>query len=90
MTDVTNASRTLLCDISSLQWDDELLGAFGIPRSMMPEIKSSSEVYGHVHSSGLLREVPVAGILGDQQAATFGQTAFSAGESKKVIENNLV
>ena len=82
VTDVTNASRTLLCDISSLQWDDELLGAFGIPRSMMPEIKSSSEVYGHVHSSGLLREVPVAGILGDQQAATFGQTAFSAGESK--------
>ena len=82
VTDVTNASRTLLCDISSLQWDDELLGAFGIPRSMMPEIKSSSEVYGHVHSSGLLRDVPVAGILGDQQAATFGQTAFSAGESK--------
>ena len=82
VTDVTNASRTLLCNISSLQWDDELLGAFGIPRSMMPEIKSSSEVYGHVHSSGLLREVPVAGILGDQQAATFGQTAFSAGESK--------
>ena len=82
VTDVTNASRTLLCNISSLQWDDELLGAFGIPRSMMPEIKSSSEVYGHVHSSGLLRQVPVAGILGDQQAATFGQTAFSAGESK--------
>ncbi len=82
VTDVTNASRTLLCNISSLQWDDELLGAFGIPRSMMPEIKSSSEVYGHVHSSGLLRDVPVAGILGDQQAATFGQTAFSAGESK--------
>ena len=82
VTDVTNASRTLLCDISSLQWDDELLGAFGIPRSMMPEMRSSSEVYGHVHSSGLLRQVPVAGILGDQQAATFGQTAFSAGESK--------
>lgn len=82
VTDVTNASRTLLCDISSLQWDDELLDAFSVPRSMMPEIKSSSEVYGLVHSSGLLREVPVAGILGDQQAATFGQTAFSAGESK--------
>jgi glycerol kinase len=82
VTDVTNASRTLLCDISSLQWDDELLDAFSVPRSMMPEIKSSSEVYGHVHPSGLLREVPVAGILGDQQAATFGQTAFSAGESK--------
>lgn len=82
VTDVTNASRTLLCDINSTQWDDELLQAFGIPGAMLPSIRSSSEIYGHVHSSGLLREVPVAGILGDQQAATFGQTAFSAGESK--------
>ncbi|MDR9397009.1 glycerol kinase GlpK [Pontimonas sp.] len=82
VTDVTNASRTLLCDISTLTWDDELLDAFSVPVSMLPEIKSSAEVYGHVHSSGLLREVPVAGILGDQQAATFGQAAFSPGESK--------
>ena len=82
VTDVTNASRTLLCDISTMSWDEELLDAFGVPRSMMPEIRSSSEVYGDVHSQGLLREVPVAGILGDQQAATFGQAAFSAGESK--------
>lgn len=82
VTDVTNASRTLLCDISTLSWDEELLDAFSVPRSMLPEIKSSAEVYGHVHSSGLLREVPVAGILGDQQAATFGQAAFSPGESK--------
>ena len=82
VTDVTNASRTLLCDISTLTWDDELLDAFSVPASMLPEIKSSAEVYGHVHSSGLLREVPVAGILGDQQAATFGQAAFSPGESK--------
>jgi glycerol kinase len=82
VTDVTNASRTLLCDISTLSWDEQLLDAFSIPRSMLPEIKSSAEVYGHVHSSGLLREVPVAGILGDQQAATFGQAAFSPGESK--------
>jgi glycerol kinase len=82
VTDVTNACRTLLCDISTLTWDDELLDAFSVPVSMLPEIKSSAEVYGHVHSSGLLREVPVAGILGDQQAATFGQAAFSPGESK--------
>ncbi|AVG24472.1 glycerol kinase [Pontimonas salivibrio] len=82
VTDVTNASRTLLCDISTVSWDQELLDAFSVPRSMLPQIKSSAEVYGHVHSSGLLREVPVAGILGDQQAATFGQAAFSPGESK--------
>lgn len=82
VTDVTNASRTLLCNIGTMSWDDTLLEAFSIPRSMLPEIRSSSEVYGHVHSSGLLREVPVAGILGDQQAATFGQAAFDAGESK--------
>ena len=82
LTDVTNASRTLLCDIKTMSWDEELLDAFSIPSSMLPEIRSSSEVYGHVHSSNLLREVPVAGILGDQQAATFGQAAFGPGESK--------
>ncbi len=81
-TDVTNASRTLLMDLETLNWDAELCEAFGIPMSVLPEIRSSSEVYGTVASSGLLREVPVAGILGDQQAATFGQAAFSAGESK--------
>ena len=81
-TDVTNASRTLLMDLETLNWDAELCEAFGVPMSVLPEIRSSSEVYGTVASSGLLREVPVAGILGDQQAATFGQAAFSAGESK--------
>jgi glycerol kinase len=81
-TDVTNASRTLFMDLETLQWDEEILGIFGVPLSMMPEIRSSSEVYGTVESSSLLREVPVAGILGDQQAATFGQAAFEAGESK--------
>lgn len=81
-TDVTNASRTLLMDLRTLDWDDELLRAFGIPRSMLPSIRSSSEVYGAVESSSLLREVPVAGILGDQQAAAFGQVAFERGESK--------
>jgi len=81
-TDVTNASRTLFMDLETLSWRDDILADFGVPKSMLPEIKSSSEVYGNVESSNLLREVPVAGILGDQQAATFGQAAFDAGESK--------
>ncbi|MCU1547388.1 MAG: glpK, partial [Arthrobacter sp.] len=70
VTDVTNASRTMFMDLETLAWDPEILAAFGVPASMMPAIKSSSEVYGTVHTSQLLREVPVAGILGDQQAAT--------------------
>jgi glycerol kinase len=81
-TDVTNASRTLFMDLETLQWDEEILGIFGVPRSMMPEIRSSSEVYGTISENSLLREVPVAGILGDQQAATFGQAAFDTGEAK--------
>lgn len=81
-TDVTNASRTLLLSLETLDWDDALLAAFGIPRALLPEVRSSSEVYGVARSSSLLREVPVAGILGDQQAATFGQAAFEAGASK--------
>jgi glycerol kinase len=81
-TDVTNASRTMFMDLETLSWDHSILEAFDVPASMLPEIRSSSEVYGHVHSSSLLREVPVAGILGDQQAATFGQAAFEPGESK--------
>ena len=82
VTDVTNASRTLFMDLETLQWDDDILAAFDVPRSMLPEIRSSSEVYGMVESSSLLREVSIAGILGDQQAATFGQAAFDTGESK--------
>jgi glycerol kinase len=82
ITDVTNASRTLFMDLETLQWDESILAVFGVPKSMMPAIKSSSEVYGTVHTSQLLREVPVAGILGDQQAATFGQAAFDKGEAK--------
>ncbi|MGO2112466.1 MAG: glycerol kinase GlpK, partial [Pseudoclavibacter sp.] len=81
-TDVTNASRTMFMDLETLEWRDDILADFGVPRSMLPDIRSSSEVYGTVESSSLLREVPVAGILGDQQAATFGQAAFEAGESK--------
>lgn len=82
ITDVTNASRTLFMNLDSLTWNEDILKDFGVPLSMMPEIKSSSEVYGTVHTSQLLREVPVAGILGDQQAATFGQAAFGQGAAK--------
>lgn len=82
ITDVTNASRTMFMDIETLTWDEDILEAFGVPRSMLPEIKSSSEVYGKVHGAQLLRETPVAGILGDQQAATFGQAAFEKGGAK--------
>jgi glycerol kinase len=82
VTDVTNASRTLFMDLETLQWDDEILDIFTVPKSMLPQIKSSSEIYGIISESSLLREVPVAGILGDQQAATFGQAAFDPGESK--------
>jgi glycerol kinase len=81
-TDVTNASRTLLMNLETLHWDDDIVTDFGIPRSMLPDIRSSSETYGVAASESLLREVPIAGILGDQQAATFGQAAFDAGESK--------
>lgn len=81
-TDVTNASRTLFMDLKTLEWRDDILRAFGVPRSMMPEIRSSSEVYGAAKHASLLRETPISGILGDQQAATFGQAAFGAGDSK--------
>jgi glycerol kinase len=81
-TDVTNASRTMFMDLASRQWDREILAEFTVPASMLPEIRSSSEPYGTVETHNLLREVQVSGILGDQQAATFGQAAFSQGESK--------
>jgi glycerol kinase len=81
-TDVTNASRTMFMDLETLQWDDDILAAFDVPRSMLPEIRSSSEVYGVANEHSLLRETPIAGILGDQQAATFGQAAFDTGEAK--------
>ncbi len=81
-TDVTNASRTMFLDLETLQWDDDILAAFNVPRSMLPAVRSSSEVYGVAEDSSLLREVAIAGILGDQQAATFGQAAFDAGQAK--------
>ncbi|WP_037366005.1 glycerol kinase GlpK [Amycolatopsis orientalis] len=82
VTDPTNASRTLLMDLDTLQWDEEIAAEMGIPLSMLPEIRSSSEVYGKVRPRGALAEVPIAGILGDQQAATFGQACLSPGEAK--------
>jgi len=81
ITDCTNASRTQLMNLQTLDWDSELLLAFGIPRSILPQIRSSSEVYGPA-TLDAVRGVPVAGILGDQQAALVGQTCFSAGEAK--------
>jgi len=80
VTDVTNASRTLLMDLRTLDWDPELLDALGVPRAMLPEIRSSAEVYGT--ATGVLAGVPVASALGDQQAALFGQTCFHPGEAK--------
>jgi glycerol kinase len=85
VTDPTNASRTMLMDLETLQWDDELLGFFDIPRSMLPEIKPSSttEPYGVTRADGPFSgEVPITGILGDQQAATVGQVCFAPGEAK--------
>ena len=81
-TDVTNASRTLLVDLESMEWDAELLDAFRLPSSLLPEIRRSSGEFSVIEAGGTVAGIPVAGILGDQQAATFGQAAFSAGESK--------
>jgi glycerol kinase len=81
VTDVSNASRTMLMDLTTLDWDDELLSAIGVPRSMLPAIRPSSEVYGAAKGEPLAG-IPVAGILGDQQAATFGQAAYDVGDAK--------
>lgn len=81
VTDVTNASRTMLMNLKTLDWDPDMLKAMGIPRAMLPAVKASSEVYGKAKNSGL-EGVPVAGDLGDQQAALFGQTCYSPGEAK--------
>jgi len=82
VTDVTNASRTMLFNIHSLQWDEDLLQLMGIPRSMMPQVRSSSEVYGLTDSSLFAREIPIGGIAGDQQAALFGQMCTEPGSVK--------
>ncbi len=80
VTDRTNASRTMLCNIHTGQWDDKLLSILDIPKSILPEIKSSSEIYGYFQCMGA--RIPIAGIAGDQQAALFGQCCFEAGEAK--------
>ncbi len=81
-TDVTNASRTLLMNLKTLEWEPDICADFGIPMSMLPQICSSSEVYGHGREHGLLTGIPISGILGDQQAATFGQACFEIGMAK--------
>jgi glycerol kinase len=81
LTDVTNASRTQLCDLQTLDWDDELLAEFGVPQALLPRIVPSSASYGAAQIAAL-RGVPIAGILGDQQAALVGQTCFEPGEAK--------
>src|SRR6185295_4358501 len=84
VTDVTNASRTMLMNLETLQWDDELLGFFEIPRAMLPEIRPSSDPrgYGELRLPRGAAGIPLTGDLGDQQAATVGQVCFSPGEAK--------
>jgi glycerol kinase len=82
VTDVTNASRTLLMDLDTLSWDEAIAEEIGVPVAMLPRIHSSSQVYGTVRERGTLSGVPIAGILGDQQAATFGQACLSIGDAK--------
>lgn len=82
VTDVSNASRTMLFNINTLEWDKELMSFFGIPMSMMPEVRSSSEVYGYTKTTIFAHRVPIAGIAGDQQAALFGQMCTSEGSVK--------
>jgi len=82
VTDYSNASRTLIYNIHTLDWDDELLGILGIPRAMLPEVRPSSEVYGQTDPSLFGGSIPIAGNAGDQQAATFGQGCFSPGDAK--------
>lgn len=80
VTDVSNASRTMLMNLETLDWDDEILGIMGVPRAMLPAVRASSEVYGY--AKGALEGIPVAGDLGDQQAALFGQACYNVGEAK--------
>jgi len=82
ITDVTNASRTLLFNINTMAWDDELLALLTIPKSMLPEVKQSSEIYGHTKSTFFNCNIPIAGIAGDQQAALFGQMCIKKGMVK--------
>ena len=82
VTDVTNACRTMLFNIHTFDWDDEILKIFNIPRAMLPEVRSSSEVYGEASQETLRQAIPIAGMAGDQQAASFGQICFDKGQGK--------
>jgi glycerol kinase len=82
VTDYTNASRTMLFNIHTLDWDDELLAALNVPRAMLPKVAPSSQVYGHTDAAIFGTEIPIAGVAGDQQAALFGQACFNPGEAK--------
>lgn len=82
ITDISNASRTMLYNINTLEWDDELLALFGVPKSMLPEVRSSSEIYGETAANILAARIPIAGIAGDQQAALFGQLCTKTGMVK--------
>ncbi len=82
VTDVSNASRTMMFNIHSLEWDDELLEILGVPRTMLPAVRGSSEIYGETSADLLGASIPIAGIAGDQQAATFGQACFTTGSAK--------
>lgn len=88
-TDVTNASRTLLMDLDTLDWDDELCEAIGVPRCILPEIGASIGDFGTVRHRGTLMDVPITGVLGDQQSALFGQAGFSAGHAKNTYGTGL-
>ena len=81
-TDVTNASRTLMMNLHTLQWDPEITTELNIPVQMLPAIKPSSGLFGHVTGAAGLEGVPIAGVLGDQQAALFGQSCFEVGDTK--------
>ena len=87
ITDPSNASRTMLFDINTLEWDDELLEIFDIPRAMFPEVRSSSEIYGEIETPNELKGIKIGGIAGDQQAALFGQACFAAGRTKEHLRH---
>ncbi len=84
-TDYTNASRTMLFNIHTLEWDDELLKLFRIPRSMLPEVKPSGCIFGHTDEAAFGARIPIAGVAGDQQAALFGQRCYSVGDVKNTF-----
>jgi glycerol kinase len=87
VTDVTNASRTLLMNLSTLSWDQQLIKAFSIDESMLPEIKSSSEIYGRVNDGSSLDGLPISAIIGNQQASLLGQLCFKEGQAKSTYRS---